>query len=48
MKNAKKAILLTLCAILLVAGSVAGTLAYLTDRSSVENTFTVQRQHHPG
>lgn len=41
MKNAKKAILLTLCAILLVAGSVAGTLAYLTADASVENTFTV-------
>lgn len=41
----KKKILVTLsviaCALLLVVGSVAGTLAYLTATASVENTFTV-------
>lgn len=41
MKNAKKVIVLALCAILLVAASVMGTLAYLTDTESVQNTFTV-------
>lgn len=41
MKTARKAILLTLCAILLVAASVMGTLAYFTDSESVKNTFTV-------
>lgn len=40
MKKAKKVLLLALCAILLVAGSVMGTLAYLTSQASVENTFT--------
>lgn len=41
MKKANKVLLLVLCAILLVAGSVMGTLAYLTGRDSVTNTFTV-------
>ena len=41
MKKTNKALLLALCAILLVAGSIMGTLAYLTDRKSVENTFSV-------
>lgn len=41
MKKTTKALLLTLCAVVLVAGTVLGTLAYLTDRSTVENTFTV-------
>lgn len=41
MKKITKALLLTLCAVLLVVGTVLGTLAYLTDRSTVENTFTV-------
>lgn len=41
MKNAKKALLLVLCAVLLVAASVAGTLAYLTSQDTVTNTFTV-------
>ena len=41
MKNAKKIIALLLCAVLLVAGSVAGTLAYLTSKTDpVTNTFT--------
>lgn len=40
--NTKKKILLTLaCAVLLVAGSVAGTLAWLTSTGTVTNTFTV-------
>ena len=42
MKNAKKILALLLCAVLLVAGSVAGTIAYLTDSTkTLENTFTV-------
>lgn len=40
MKKANKALLLALCAILLVAGSIMGTLAYLTSNATVENTFT--------
>lgn len=32
---------LVLCAILLVAGTVAGTIAWLTSQVQVENTFTV-------
>lgn len=41
MKTRSKALLLTLCAVLLVAASVLGTMAYLTSTASVENTFTV-------
>ena len=41
MKRTHKTILTALCAILLVAASVMGTLAYLTDTESVTNTFTV-------
>lgn len=41
MKNAKKVLLLLLCAVLLVGASVAGTLAYLTYEDSAKNTFTV-------
>lgn len=42
MKKTSKAILLVLCAVLLVAGSVMGTMAYLTYQSkTVQNTFTV-------
>ena len=37
----RKALLLVLCAILLVAGSVMGTLAYLADQDTATNTFTV-------
>lgn len=36
-----KVLALTLCAVLLVATTVLGTMAYLTDRGSVTNTFTV-------
>lgn len=41
MKKATKAIVIALCAVLLVAGSVMGTLAWLTSTASVKNTFTV-------
>lgn len=41
MKTRSKALLLTLCAVLLVAASVLGTVAFLTSTASVENTFTV-------
>lgn len=41
MKKAKKAILLVLCAALLVGASVAGTLAYMTSTAKVTNTFTI-------
>lgn len=41
MKTKSKALLLTLCAVLLVAASVLGTMAYLTSTASVKNTFTV-------
>ena len=41
MKNAKKILVLLLCAVLLVGASVAGTLAYLTSQATVTNSFTV-------
>lgn len=42
MKTARKALLISLCAILLVAASVMGTLAYLTSTTKTAvNTFTV-------
>lgn len=41
MKTKSKALLLTLCAVLLVTASVLGTMAYLTSTDAVENTFTV-------
>ncbi len=41
MKTKSKALLLSLCAVLLVAASVLGTMAYLTDKDTVTNTFTV-------
>ena len=42
MKNAKKALILVLCAALLVGASVMGTLAFLQDETGpVTNTFTV-------
>ncbi len=40
MKN-KKTLLIVLCAALLVCATIVGTLAYLTDRDTVTNTFTV-------
>lgn len=41
MRTRSKALLLSLCAVLLVAASVLGTMAYLTDTDTVTNTFTV-------
>lgn len=42
MKTARKSLLIVLCALLLVAASVMGTLAYLTSTTEVvKNTFTV-------
>jgi len=43
MKSKRKALLLMMCAVLLVVASVFGTLAYLTDTEAVKNTFTVGR-----
>ena len=40
-KTKPKALLMSLCAVLLVAASVLGTMAYLTDSKDVKNTFTV-------
>ena len=39
-KKLTKALVLALCAVLLVAGSIMGTVAYLTAETSVSNTFT--------
>ena len=41
MKSGKKALLLALCAVLLVAATVMGTMAYLTSTDKVVNTFTI-------
>lgn len=41
MKTKSKALLLTVCAVLLVTASVLGTMAYLTSQDKVLNTFTV-------
>lgn len=41
MKTKWKVLLTTLCALLLIVGSAAGTLAYLTSQDAVTNTFTV-------
>ena len=41
MKKKTKALMLVLCAVLLVTASVLGTMAYLTSRDEVVNTFTV-------
>ena len=40
-KTKTKALLMSLCAVLLVAASVLGTMSYLTDSKDVKNTFTV-------
>ena len=45
MKARNKALLLVLCAVALVASSILGTLAYLTSRDTVTNTFTVGSVH---
>ncbi len=41
MKAKTKALLLSLCALVLLVGSVFGTMAYLTDTEEAINTFTV-------
>lgn len=41
MKKKTKALMLVLCAVLLVTASVLGTMAYLTSTDEVTNTFTV-------
>lgn len=41
MKTKTKALVLSLCAVLLVVTTVFATMAYLTSNDSVENTFTV-------
>ena len=41
MKTKRKALLLSLCAVLLVVASVMGTMAYLTSSDTGTNTFTV-------
>ena len=41
MKTRGKVLLATLSAAMLVTASVMGTLAYLQDTDSVQNTFTV-------
>ena len=41
MKTRSKALLLTLCAVVLVVATVFGTMAYLTSTDEVKNTFTV-------
>ena len=41
MKKTHKALLMTMCAVLLVATSILGTVAYLTSSDLVTNTFTV-------
>lgn len=48
MKTKTKALFLTLCAVLLVTASVLGTMAYLTDKDEVTNTFTVGKIHLGG
>lgn len=41
MKTRRNALLLSFCAVLLVAASVFGTVAYMTSKDQVKNTFTV-------
>lgn len=41
MKKTSKALILVLCAVVLISVTVLGTMAYLTDNAKVENTFTV-------
>lgn len=39
-KKIMKTLAVAMCAVLLVAGSIAGTMAYLTSTATVSNTFT--------
>ena len=41
MKTRRNALLLGFCAVLLVVASVFGTVAYMTSKDQVKNTFTV-------
>lgn len=41
LKKSTKALMLAICAVLLVTASVMGTMAYLTSTDEVQNTFTV-------
>lgn len=41
MSKTKKAVLLAVCAIVLVVATVVGTLAYFTSKDAVKNTFSV-------
>ena len=41
MKTRRNALLLSFCAVLLVVASVFGTVAYMTSKDEVKNTFTV-------
>ena len=41
MKKRNKALLIVMCAVMLMAASILGTMAYLTDQEQVTNTFTV-------
>ena len=43
MKTTKKALLLTVCALVLVVATVMGTMAYLTDKDDVKNTFAAAK-----
>ena len=43
MKIKHKALVLSVCAVLLISASAMGTLAYLTDKEALTNTFTVGR-----
>lgn len=45
MKNMKKRLVALLCAVVIVATSVAATVAYLTDSETVVNTFSVGQVH---
>jgi len=45
MRKKGRALLVALCAVMLVAVGVLGTLAYLTSKDSVTNTFTVGNVH---
>ena len=40
-----KPLALALCAVILVVGTILGTVAYLQDTASVVNTFTVGNVH---
>lgn len=45
MQTTNKVLLMLLCAVVPVAGSVFGTMAYLTDNDAATNTFTVGQVH---